>query len=102
MSDFTPGPWKLELGDPPMVADRDGELVVYLPNWIPEYRTERDANARLIASAPTLLEALEEARDAMSHCLEGALSLPRFAADQMKAAVEKADAAINAATGGQQ
>jgi hypothetical protein len=32
-------------------------------------------------------EALRSGRDAMSHCLDGARSLPRFARDEMQAAI---------------
>lgn len=44
---------------------------------------EAEANARLIAAAPDLLEALQ-------HILGGALSLPRFAEAEARAAIAKA------------
>lgn len=44
------------------------------------------ANGRLIAAAPELLAALE-------HILNGALSLPRFAEDEARAAIAKATGA---------
>lgn len=61
MSAHTPGPWKL-----------DGVMAMDSPLWIvsipgeqarieiADYSSESEANARLIAAAPDLLEALED------------------------------------------
>ena len=57
---FSKGPWRLELGGPPCIVSYDGETVVDLPMWQPEYLTERNANAHLIKSAPALFEALRD------------------------------------------
>lgn len=59
---FTPGPWHLRNNDL-CVAYSDGELVSYIANvqeatLCPEHGNAQ-ANARLIASAPELLEALK-------------------------------------------
>jgi hypothetical protein len=62
----TPGPWKLELSDPPCIVDDDGELVVDLPMWQPAFRAERDANARLIAEAPRLARRVIELETALA------------------------------------
>jgi hypothetical protein len=58
---FTPGPWstdlKIDCGSPHSeILGADGEIVAAL--WPPSLRDQ--ANARLIAAAPELLEALEQ------------------------------------------
>ncbi len=69
MSDFTPGPWMLVNG---AVYKQRGDhkmLVTIAHMDRAEHHTkpvERDANARLIAAAPDLLEALQE----ILHCRE--------------------------------
>jgi len=57
MSDWTPGPWTQEVCH---IADRNGYYVAIasLHGKDPE---EREANARLIAAAPELAEALNDA-----------------------------------------
>ena len=82
---FTPGPWNSFQEDsgrtyagPWVVETSDGVEVTTLE------RLDNDAaNARLIAAAPDLLAALQ-------HILAGALSLPRFAEDEGRAAIAKA------------
>jgi hypothetical protein len=89
---WTPGPWKifrasngamLGIGvDRP--ADEDhaaGVTDAYGGLW--GSGGEKEANARLIAAAPELYDALE-------HILDGALSLPRFAEEEGRAALAKA------------
>ena len=61
------------------LADRLADL----PGLIREQSEANAANARLIAAAPALYEALE-------HILNGALSLPRFAEEQAQAALKQA------------
>lgn len=68
MADWTPGPWGIEqtpdtLWVGPMRPDGDkvAGIVVYLPTgeeYLAEYQGRQFANARLIAAAPELLEAL--------------------------------------------
>lgn len=53
MSAYTPGPWKAE--GPRVYADRKGGSLIATMAWFPG---EEAANARLIAAAPELLEAL--------------------------------------------
>ncbi|MCX7585057.1 hypothetical protein [Phenylobacterium sp. 58.2.17] len=56
---FTPGPWEvgvLDAGSATIRASADGELVAEC--WITRHNRSR-ANARLIAAAPALLEALK-------------------------------------------
>lgn len=92
MSRHTPGPWSVDeytsgdsmFGFSPACAVmcRDNNKVIC---EIPDYtigQFDRE-DARLIAAAPDLLEALE-------HILKGALSLPRFAEEQARAAIAKA------------
>lgn len=60
-TDFTPGPWK-QTGT--NVRTKDGGLVCTAANHWADTTTplvEKEANARLIAYAPVLLEALEMA-----------------------------------------
>ena len=65
MSDHTPGPWPVESRRfhewPKTILGADGTL---LGEWGPAY----EADIRLIAAAPELLEALDAARE----CLEWA------------------------------
>ena len=60
MSKHTPGPWRVDgsaiIGKEP---PGDGVCVVPLIWYGPERRAEIEANARLIAAAPEMLEALE-------------------------------------------
>ena len=86
----TAGPWPIEpTGDGKRIII--GKGLVEGPNGyeVAEVysddcqREVAEANARLIAAAPELLEALE-------HIINGALSLPRFAEEQALAALAKA------------
>lgn len=62
----TPGPWAVDVSLPGIVEIRDSEkrmlATVYAPDYLnhPVTDEEAEANARLIALAPELLEALEE------------------------------------------
>ena len=51
MSNHTPGPWKVNHGSVYTIDDKP---------ITGSFATEREANARLIAAAPELLEALED------------------------------------------
>ena len=71
MSTHTPGPWKLHRTRSRfglnVVAERGASCICEMPSWDDEYIPERDANARLIAAAPEMLEALESAA---AHCTD--------------------------------
>lgn len=61
----TPGPWHTfasgwakERGQVEINAD-DGLTVAYAVTFVPSYRATSEANARLLAAAPEMLEALE-------------------------------------------
>lgn len=75
---FTPGPWKLRSEKPQLVetapkskmfvlesADEDEFNIGFACSWIdnPDDAKEALANARLLAAAPELLEALEAMMD---------------------------------------
>ena len=62
---FTPGPWhtfasgRAALRNSVEVNNPVGLTVAYAVTFVPEYATEGEANARLIAAAPDLHEALD-------------------------------------------
>jgi hypothetical protein len=60
MAQHTPGPWHVDAGDFPSATIRDGTGfgIASLWHWDTGQHT---ANARLIASAPTLLSAAQQA-----------------------------------------
>ena len=98
----TPGPWDVEpKGSRHFVDGADGLTVAYLDRAGVRERAEIEANARLIAAAPELLEALEGAEE----LAEGAIKLlrqldmetGRIAAECV---LRDARAAIAKATGG--
>ena len=63
---YTPGPWDVEpKGSRHFVDGADGLTVAYLDRAGVRERSEIEANARLIASAPELLDALEGCADAL-------------------------------------
>ena len=64
MSRHTPGPWETRLDEPYWlrVFGSDGHAIakVYLDDApVEDYNTRQEANARLIAAAPELLQALK-------------------------------------------
>ena len=91
----TPGPWQVNSNDPLHVCDADGESRGCSPIAFVQVgndgRWTAKANARLIAAAPDLLEALNEAFRAFAHDEDG----PVWA----DSTIAKARAAIRAATG---
>ena len=71
----TPGPWSVERRSAEDVRIVDGNpntTIATLGNWLPEFRAERDANASLIAAAPDMVEALEDACRVLAQ-LDGAI-----------------------------
>ncbi len=101
----TPGPWVSNLGTYPIMVSSQLEtwpLVDELGNE--EGRTgafvcntgDNKANARLIAAAPDLLEALKEYDEAFNELGDG-----RESRHRMRLAVIKARATIAKATGGE-
>ena len=89
MSKHTPGPW---------MKDDDGDRVVDLAYFIVAEvdgvdEAEVEANARLIAAAPDMLEALREVFAAHPNhtWLPGLSARERLAFRQVKAAIAKAE-----------
>ncbi len=87
MSKHTPGPWRIiEIRGRAVILEpeQDGH-VCKISEWADEYAEEQEANARLIAAAPELLEALEnlvslcEAGLNKEYNIEAELSEPRAA-----------------------
>ena len=66
MSDYTKGPWGIMKGDhgPMIFSGECGRGVAMLARQVTT--AEREANARLIAAAPELLEALIDCRRALA------------------------------------
>ncbi len=61
MSKHTPGPWRVGLADDTVVTTQDGDEIVLVQGDYgdPTAWPVMEANARLIAAAPELLEALQ-------------------------------------------
>jgi hypothetical protein len=57
--EHTPGPWKL--AGPTTISNADETIVIGYAHNYKTPRVQTDANARLIAAAPELLEALKDA-----------------------------------------
>lgn len=81
MADVTPGPWRWLGNWLVPVSPAADTILTYTANDDGLHGTEADK--ALIAAAPDMLAALE-------HILAGALSLPRFAEDEARAAIAKA------------
>lgn len=90
----TPGPWKMHSNigrksEPGVIADAAPCIIAIMGNH-KEWPVEAEANARLIAAAPELLEALEDM-----------LSLAKsYDVGQNSAIVDRASALIARTTGG--
>lgn len=62
MSGHTPGPWSFNDYGEILCGPEDDQLrIAELAPWEPQHIPEMTANARLIAAAPEMLEALKEA-----------------------------------------
>ena len=94
MSGHTPGPWKLKLGKgiqyTYLVADKKGQDIANWAHYPNATKAQTKANARLIAAAPELLDALREAYAAME---------PMHHEPVVSEALDAARAAIAKATG---
>lgn len=92
MSKHTPGPWR-ELVT--RIDDANGYQICHL-DLHGKSEAERDANRRLIAAAPDLLEALKEAEPMLDAMLKNITRyLPEYrnmpALAQARAAIKKAE-----------
>ena len=88
MSTHTPGPWLIEPTDTSKAIVTDDCVICEMAPWDDEYQDELEANARLIAAAPDLLEA--------AIALQVAAPLGQ---SEWNAAADKLDKAISKATG---
>lgn len=64
MSKHTPGPWNIEFRPEHWerrweISESDGACICVGDDWETPFRSEGDANARLISAAPDLLEACQ-------------------------------------------
>lgn len=90
----TPAPWTTKgIGKDIVVESAKGEQVAYINSFASMSESARAANARLIAAAPSLLEALKRARIYLSACKKE--TFPPGLMDAVESAIEKA-------TGGEQ
>lgn len=101
----TPGPWCVDHLLAPTVHDIGGRLIANCQ--VPfRSREECDANARIVAMGPAMLEALKDAANAMSALVEIArlvsdqdFHLVALRAKELPAIVHRADAVIAKAEG---
>jgi hypothetical protein len=65
MSGHTPGPWEVAgfHGRSEKIEADNKVCVAIMPGWHPEHWEEMDANARLIAAAPTMAEYIQRKAD---------------------------------------
>lgn len=93
----TPGPWHIlrstyaaKQHHAVEVNDKSGQTVAYSLNFVARFKDEGEANAHLIAAAPELLEALEEATESecRSWCEQGGPHRP--SCDKRRALIAKA------------
>jgi len=108
MSKHTPGPWQTETVDSVVrihggvFAGAARAVVEVADVWVPDGENgdaAQVANARLIAAAPDLLEALKEAREVVEGDIETG-PMEDEASLHARALLVKIDAAIAKATGG--
>jgi hypothetical protein len=101
MTKHTDGPWtverRLDEGYRVCVAGNMGEPIADVDEWYDAEQTE--ANARLLAAAPELLEALEAVMERYQGT-DGCRASPCSACDEANAAKQSARAAISKARDG--
>lgn len=72
MSKHTPGPWEWNKNYRGLDGPGGAVILEYAPYegmWVPDYAGDwSEANARLIAAAPELLEALQDLCDTLGEC----------------------------------
>lgn len=105
----TPGPWRLTSVPTTMGNDREivaavkqttlSGFTLILADRGPRTPEEADANARLLAAAPDLLEALQWAMSYVDYCEPSETAIPGLAADEFMQRQSKARAAIAKALG---
>ncbi len=101
MSKYTPGPWYTAPNDESLVMGPNSNVIgqrvaeAHICATIP--RATMEANARLIAAAPTLLEAAEDALSMLRTCID-IVEDDQFIPDIVKT-LRKLGAAVADATG---
>ena len=100
MTPHTPAPWKADIENSAEglnITDDEGRRIAHTatirnPDYTPLISEEAKANARLIAAAPELLEALKELTDLLqSPSGAGTMSEIRDSANRARAALAKAE-----------
>ena len=90
----TPGPWRINLDCETMISNcldgAEAADICEVSEWSQVFWEERNANARLIAAAPELLEALESARGVL---------IEHYAAQENDYPLDRINAAIAKARG---
>ena len=109
-NEHSPGPWKIEdrsswasgwPGEDAHVVDKDDGMVVHVPRGGPAGNDPAaHANARLVASSPELLAALEKARWAMAAAVLPT-PFPEAASDDLYDALYEVDMALKKAKEGE-
>lgn len=90
MGHHTPGPWH-SVGGLVVSGRIESETVCQV--FKPTVEGDGDANSRLIAAAPALLEALRDIEDMIAGCPDAPRnpdSLPQMVLEQARAAIAKA------------
>lgn len=94
---FTPGPW-FNGSDPHIVfadAGNPMQRIAKVTEFMPEFHDESVANARLIAAAPELLEALERIVAVLDRQLSSPLAAERSSpVGEARAAIAKATGSV--------
>jgi hypothetical protein len=83
---YTPGPWNVTGDLATISGTRPGDPYTFTVAETCGYKEEREANARLIAAAPELLEAIIE----LSHWAEMQPGMPQGTFEIVRAAIAKA------------
>ena len=96
MTQYTPGSWQVDDSRERFrntVIHRNGSLIAKIPNVIYPNSVDREANARLIAAAPELLEALQEALNDAETMQEPYRN--EAICERMRAAIAKAEGVLS-------
>jgi len=70
---YTKGPWKVRLSGE---VGNETQLIAAIFPWDPKKTLKREANAKLIASAPELLEACKNTRDYFEQVMDADDGIP--------------------------
>lgn len=107
MSNYTSGPWAVQKAEDCMgrklddlvkwvVTAFDGDLWITTgPTWDPEHSEESEGNARLIAAAPAMLDALISCANFLE-CIEGISrnNMEQLASEELSQVVKVLEQAV--------